>query len=133
MLQDKVRSHAKIDVRTGVAVTEFLGAPTLEGIVVKDVATGESETIHPAGAFVFVGLDPNTAFLKGVVDLDPAGFVVTDQTWMTSVPGIFAAGDLRAGSTKQLAAAVGEGTTALLNVRAFLQNHHHLAVVDPDS
>jgi thioredoxin reductase (NADPH) len=70
---------------------------------------------------VFVGLDPNTGFLKGTIDLDQSGFVLTDQTLQTSKPGVFAAGDVRSGSTKQLAAATGEGATALLMVRQYLQ------------
>jgi thioredoxin reductase (NADPH) len=70
---------------------------------------------------VFIGLSPNTAFLRGAVDLDETGFVLTSDTFETSMPGVFAAGDVRDGSTKQLASAVGEGTTALLMVRNYLR------------
>ncbi len=66
-------------------------------------------------------MDPNTSFLKGTVDLDRWGFVVTDDTLQTSLPGVFAAGDVRAGSTKQLGSAIGEGITALLMVRQCLE------------
>lgn len=69
----------------------------------------------------FIGMDPNTSFLKGTVDLDRWRFVVTDDTLHTSLPGVFAAGDVRAGSTKQLGAAIGEGITALLMVRQYLE------------
>ncbi len=67
---------------------------------------------NPAAAFVFIGLTPNTGFLEGTLDMDEQGFIVTDETLQTSVPGVFVAGDARRGSTKQLASAVGEGVTA---------------------
>ena len=70
--------------------------------------------------FVFIGLDPNTAFLQGIVDLDERGFVATDLAFMSSVPGVFAAGDVRGGSTKQLASAVGEGAAAAIQIRGYL-------------
>ncbi len=76
---------------------------------------------HPAAAFVFIGLTPNTGFLKDAVETDKYGFIVTDETFQTSIPGVFAAGDVRRGSTKQLASAVGEGVTALLMARQHLQ------------
>jgi thioredoxin reductase (NADPH) len=77
--------------------------------------------VHAASAaFVFVGLDPNTSFLDGIVDLDDRGFIVTDRMMETSLHGVFAAGDVRAGSTKQLAAAVGEGAAVALQIRAHL-------------
>jgi thioredoxin reductase (NADPH) len=70
--------------------------------------------------FVFVGLEPNTLFLRGVVDLDEAGFVRTSPTLETSQSGVFAAGDARLGSTKQLVSAAGEGATAALMIRQYL-------------
>jgi len=94
-------------------------APVVDGEVDASAATD-----HPtAAAFIFVGLDPNTGWLDGLVDLDPQGFVVTDRVMETSVPGVFAAGDVRAGSTKQLASAVGEGAAVALQIR------HHLDTV----
>jgi thioredoxin reductase (NADPH) len=78
---------------------------------------------------VFIGLDPNTAFLRGTLELDRWGFVVTDARFQTSLPGVFCAGDVRQGWTKQLSSAVGEGIAALLMVRAYLQEHHHLMQV----
>ena len=77
-------------------------------------------------SFVFIGLDPNTEFLDGQVELDSRGFIVTSDTFETSIAGVFAAGDVRERSTKQLGAAVGEGVAALLQVRAYLQKHGHL-------
>ena len=71
--------------------------------------------------FVFIGLSPNTDLVKGKVEFDRYGFVLTNPALMTSLPGLFAAGDVRAGSTKQAAAAVGEGATAALAIREYLK------------
>jgi len=81
---------------------------------------------HPAAAFVFIGLTPNTAFLRGAVELDEWGFINTNDAFQTSMSGVFAAGDVRAGSTKQLGSAVGDGIAALLQVRRHLERHHHM-------
>jgi thioredoxin reductase (NADPH) len=88
--------------------------------VLEDLETGALDEHHPAGVFVFIGLDPNTAFLQGIVDLDERRFVATDPAFMSSLPGVFAAGDVRAGSTKQLASAVGEGAAAAIQIRGYL-------------
>jgi len=82
---------------------------------------GGEEEAHPAAVFVFIGLQPNTRFLQNVVELTEAGFIATSPTLETNVAGIFAAGDARAGSTKQLVSAAGEGATAALMIRQFLQ------------
>jgi thioredoxin reductase len=76
--------------------------------------------ITPAAAFVSIGLDPNTAFLRESLELDRWGFLSTDHELSTSIPGVIAAGDVRAGSMKQLGAAIGEGISALLHVREYL-------------
>jgi thioredoxin reductase (NADPH) len=70
---------------------------------------------------VFIGLDANTGFVKGSVDLDDRGLIVTDMGLQTSLPGVFAAGDVRSGSTKQLASAVGEGAAAAIGIRMYLE------------
>ncbi len=132
LLQDKVRHHPQFEVHTGVRVVELRGQGRLEAVVVQEEATGALHTWHPAAVFVFVGLDPNTAFLAGTVTLDRSGFVETDIAYRTSLAGLFAAGDVRSGSTKQLAAAAGEGVAALLAVREHLQQHAHLARVPMD-
>jgi thioredoxin reductase (NADPH) len=125
LLQDKVRSHPQFVVHTNTQVVELKGKRKLKEVVARDRATGEEHRWHPAAVFVFIGLDPNTAYLKGAVDLDRWGFVDT-RAHQTSMPGVFCAGDVRAGSTKQLGAAVGEGISALLEIREYLQEHHHV-------
>ena len=121
LLQEKIRAHPKFDIRTNTEVLEFRGEGKLRSILVRDRGTGATEELPTQGAFIFIGLTPNTAFLKGAVELDRWGFVVTDNTHQSSLPGVFAAGDVRMGSTKQLASATGEGVTALLMARQHLQ------------
>ncbi len=128
LLQDKVLNHPQMEVHTNTEVTEFRGNGKLSAIVLKDTVTGEERVFQPAAAFIFIGLDPNTAFLKGAVELDRWQFVATDDTLQTSLPGVFAAGDVRAGSTKQLGAAIGEGITALLMVRRYLEKSADMPV-----
>ncbi len=127
LLQDKVRNHPQFVVHTNTEIVELRGKGRLDEVVARDRGTGEEFHWHPAGAFVFIGLDPNTGFLKGSIELDSWGFIVTDGRFQTSVPGIFAAGDVRQGSTKQLGSAVGEGIAALLMVRQFLKEHGHVS------
>ena len=127
VLQDKAAAHPQMDIRLNTTVREFRGNGKLDSVLVEDVRTGEQDVLRPAGVFVFIGLDPNTAFLSDVVELDQRGFIVTgsgpDSLPMeTSRHGIFAAGDARAGSTKQVAAAVGEGAAALIGIRAHMED-----------
>ena len=115
---DKVMNHPKIEVRFGVQVKKFLGSKHLEGVVIQ-TPKGE-ETLQPSAAFVFIGLKPNTDFLKGTVALTKEGFIDAPD-FHASLKGVFAAGDARAGSTKQVASAVGEGAAAALAVRHYLE------------
>lgn len=92
----------------------------VESLTVKNLPDGREEGIAVSGVFIFVGVEPNTGFLRGVVDLDDAGYVLTDPGTRTSVPGVFAAGDCRSGNLRQISAACGEGTAAALGARGFL-------------
>ncbi len=134
LLQDKVYSHPQFEVHTNTEVIELkANGNKLGSVVTKDRATGVETSFSPAAAFVFIGLTPNTGFLKDVVDLDRFGFITTDDVLQTSIPGVFAAGDVRTGSTKQLGAAVGEGIAALLHVRQYLQKQAHVSRKEAES
>jgi thioredoxin reductase (NADPH) len=119
--RDKVQHDPRIDIRYRATVQAFGGTGKLESVLLRDLDTGATEELHPAAAFLFIGLLPNTAFLGDEVRLDEAGFIVTGPTLETSLPGVFAAGDARAGSTKQLVSAAGEGATAALMIRELLR------------
>ena len=121
VLQDKVLNHPAMEVRLQTTVEEFKGEGRLSGVVIRDLKSGQTEELHPDGVFVFIGLLPNTSFLQDTLDLDRWGFIETSNTLETSVKGIFAAGDARQGSTKQVASATGEGATAALMIRQYLE------------
>jgi thioredoxin reductase (NADPH) len=129
ILQDKVRNHPKMEVWTSASVKAFKATQSgkLETVVIEHRDTGETAEYHPAGVFVFIGLDPNTAFVQGQVALDERGFVVTDQMFSTNINGVFAAGDVRQGSTKQLASAVGEGAAVAIQIRGYLDGMEAMA------
>lgn len=118
---EKVQENPNIDVITGVTPAEFRGGDKLEAVVLKDVKTGETREITPAGVFVFIGLSPNSDVVRDLVATDERGFIVTDEALMTSVPGVFAAGDVRQGSTKQAASAAGEGAAVALAIRRYVE------------
>ena len=121
ILVEKIRNHPKVQVRYRTAVEEFRGDGKFDGIRVRHLDTGAAEELAPGGVFVFIGMEPNTQFLKGAIDLDPWGFVRTGPNLESSLKGVFACGDVRAGSTKQVASAAGEGATAALMVREHLK------------
>ena len=121
ILREKAADHPGLEVRLRTQVQEFRGSPKLESIITVDDCGRVSE-IPAAGAFIFIGLDPNTSFLEGSVELDNRRAIQTGPSMETSVDGVFAAGDARSGSTKQLTAAVGEGATAALMIREYLKN-----------
>ena len=141
VIREKALSHPQVDVRFHTEVVEFEGNKgKLTGVTIKNNQTGATEKIQPAGVFVFICQTPNTAFLKeSGIRLDRWGYIVTGHDLVhggecpagyekrepsileTSIPGIFAAGDVRAGSTKQVASASGEGATAALLAREYLK------------
>ncbi|PKN94684.1 MAG: pyridine nucleotide-disulfide oxidoreductase [Chloroflexi bacterium HGW-Chloroflexi-6] len=123
ILQDKVTEKENMSVTVNHAVKEMrIKKNQLDAVIVEDRATGEQKEWHYDGVFVFIGFSPNSELAKGKADLDQWGSVVTDKTLMTSIPGLFAAGDVRAGSTKQAASAAGEGATAALMIRQYLSD-----------
>ncbi len=123
VIAEKVRAHPQIEVITSASPSEFKGTDRLETVVVKNVDTGEETEMHPSGVFVFIGLSPNTGFVKDLVQTDEFGFIRAEDNLETSLHGVFAAGDVRCGSTKQAASAAGEGAAAALGIRKYLESH----------
>lgn len=124
IIQEKVASLPNMSVTTNHAIKELIVRDKnhLDGIKVEDRSTGEIKIWHYDGVFIFIGLLPNSDLLSSKIELDKMGFVVTDKTLMTTIPGLFVAGDVRSGSTKQAAAAAGEGATAALMIRDYIRS-----------
>jgi thioredoxin reductase (NADPH) len=111
LLQDRTHSTDKISFRWNTVVRAIGGEGTVQHVQLEDVKTGEQSKLDTTGVFPFLGLDPNTQFLSGLVPLNERGQIITDLCMRTAVPGIFAAGDVRHASVRQLAAlsAMGHG------------------------
>ena len=120
ILQNLVSNNEKIKVHLNVEVNEIHGDGMVEGISLIDLLSGESTRVHMDGVFIFVGLTPNSDFIKGLVDTDKGGHIQTDINLETSEKGIFAAGDIRANSASQLISSAGDGVTAAVNVKKYL-------------
>jgi thioredoxin reductase (NADPH) len=121
---DKAMESPEIEVRFNTGIVEFKGQNNhLDTVVVKNSQTGEVEELHLPGVFVFVGLSPNSKPFTDVAKVDAQGFILTGIDFQTSTEGIFAAGDVRSGSTKQLVSAAGEGAAAALAIREHLRGH----------
>jgi len=129
VLQERVRSDPQFAIRTGVDIVKLEGSRgAFTAVVARDRDSQETLRFPAAAVFVFIGMKPNNGFLGEAVERDVGGFLVTSPTMETSMAGVFAAGDVRSGSTKQLGSAVGDGIAALLMTRRYLEAHRHKAV-----
>jgi thioredoxin reductase (NADPH) len=134
VLVERVRSDPQFTIHTGMDIVELEGKRgRFAAVVARERGSDETLRFPAAAAFVFIGLKPNSGFLGDEVQRDAGAFLVTSPTMETSMPGVFAAGDVRAGSTKQLGSAVGDGIAALLMTRRYLEFHHHKAVALADA
>ncbi len=128
VLQEELQKYVdegKVTIHLATSTDEIIGDDT--GVTkVTGTQDGKKKEFATDGVFVFVGLMPNSQFLKDSgVELDSIGFVKTDESLQTAVKGIFAAGDIRSGATMQIASAAGEGATAALKIREYLEGREH--------
>jgi thioredoxin reductase (NADPH) len=139
-LIERIERTGNIELLSHIGVRELMGDGALKGVVVEDNRSGERRTLHAGALFVFIGADANTGWLKGTIALDERGFVPTGSAldrsaldshiWNglsrepfmleSSQPGVFAVGDVRSGSVKRVASAVGEGSMAVRFVHQYL-------------
>ena len=121
ILQERLFSNPKIEVIWNRTVRQFKGGPQgLEKLELVDTVTGAEHVLEATGAFVFIGFQPNTGLVKQHAVHDPNGYLITDDRMMTSIPGLFAAGDVRSQLTRQITTAVGDATTAAIAVEKYL-------------
>ena len=120
--QERAFASPKIDFLWDTIVEEIKGNQTVESVLVKNVKSGEVTEVPTEGVFMFIGIEPKTTFLEGVVELDEHGYIIVDENKLqTSVEGIFAAGDARKKLLRQVATAVGDGATAAFAVEKYLE------------
>jgi thioredoxin reductase (NADPH) len=115
---DRLAALPNVETALNTEVVQIVGSGTVSSIVLRSNGATRSQDV--AGVFVYVGLEPNTAFVRDVVELDPSGHVAVDAHLQSSVPGVFAAGDIRQGSARQLVAAAGDGASAAVFAARYL-------------
>jgi len=121
VLQQRAFAQPKLEFIWNTVVDEIVGDKVLKGLRLRNVKTGELSNLDVAGVFVAVGLTPNSRCFRGIVEVDDLGHIIVDGTMSTSAPGVFAAGDIRTNSARQIAAAVGDGAIAAISVFRYLQ------------
>jgi Thioredoxin reductase len=122
-MQRRVLTHPKINVIFDSVVEDVVGTNKLEGVVVKNLVTGERTHLAVAGLFVTIGHEPNTKLFRGQLELDEKGYIrVYDQTTRTNVEGVFAAGDVRDPRYRQAVTAAGDGCKAAMDAEKYLES-----------
>ena len=121
--EDKIRETSNIELVTKSVIDEIRGGNAgMDSVIVRHVESGETRVIEAEGLFVYVGMLPVSSFVPSEVTLDAAGFIVTDAEMATSVPGFFAAGDVRSKRCRQVSSAVGDGATAATAALTYLEH-----------
>ncbi|MCS6801567.1 MAG: thioredoxin-disulfide reductase [Chloroflexota bacterium] len=121
VLQERAFANPKISFLWNTVVDRIEGDTAVNALVLRNVRSGEQFTLNVGGVFIFIGYRPNTAFLGGQVALDANGYIVTDEAMRTNLPGVFAAGDVRQKTLRQITTAVADGSIAALSADAYLK------------
>jgi len=129
VLQQRAFAQPKLEFIWNTVVEEILGEKLLSGLKLRNVKTGQSSILKVAGVFVAVGLMPNSQQFSNILEVNDTGYIVTDETMSTSTAGIFAAGDIRRNSPRQVAAAVGDGATAAVSAFKYVQEAGDGAII----
>jgi thioredoxin reductase (NADPH) len=124
LLQERALSEEKITLVWETIPLRILGQNSVEAIEMRNVKTGDVQRKEVKGVFVFIGTIPNTELVKDSVKLDENGFILTDDNMQTSIPGVFAAGDIRSKLFRQISTAVGEGAAASYSAERYLESLH---------
>jgi thioredoxin reductase (NADPH) len=120
ILQERARANPKIELCLNSIATDIIGPARVTGVKIKDVVTGASSVIKCDGAFIFIGITPNSDIVKDLVKLDDKGYVISDDDMRTSCEGIFACGDVRKKTLRQVVTATGEGATASFSAEHYV-------------
>ncbi len=121
ILAEKLFANEKVEVIWNSVVTEIRGGESVEEITIRDVKTQEERALKVNGVFIFIGVRPNSLFVKDLLDLDANGFIITNENMETNVPGIFAAGDVRRKLLRQVITACADGAIAVYSAENYLE------------
>lgn len=120
IVQERAFRNGKMEFLWNKRPLEIKGKDQVENIIIEDVKTGEHSEVKVDGVFVYVGANPNTAFLKNLVDRDAAGFILTDEALSAKTKGLFVAGDVRKKTLRQISTAVGDGALAAVSLERYI-------------
>ena len=123
ILQQRAFNNPKIEFIWNTVVEEIIGEPVVKKVRTRNVLTGEEQTLETDGVFIFIGHEPNSAMFEGQLAMDEAGYLITDKYMQTSVPGVFAAGEIQDPIWRQIATSVGQGTAAAMAATRWLEAH----------
>ena len=121
ILQERLQNSEKTDFLLNHMLTSINGEDLVSSVTVKNRQTNEEKKLEVSGVFIYIGFLPNSKFLEGVVKLDTSGYVITNENMETSVPGIYAVGDVRSKKVRQIDVACGEGTIAAISARDYIK------------
>jgi len=121
ILQERALNNPKIEMVWNTVVTEIRGEHKVESLVLKNVQDQSESILKTDGIFVLIGTDPNTEFLRGVVALDPSRYIITDEDMQTNVPGVYAAGDCRRKTLRQMVTAAADGAIAAVMAEQYIE------------
>jgi thioredoxin reductase (NADPH) len=120
VVQEKARAQPKIEFLLDTVVKAIEGKDSVQRLVLQNVKSGKQSTLDVSGVFMAIGLKPNTGYLTNLLPLDKQGAIITDGQMKTRIDGIFAAGDIRSGSIRQVVAAAGDGAIAAISAKNFI-------------
>lgn len=123
-LQEKAFANSKIKFIWDSVVDEAIGDEILEGLVVRNVKTGEKTNVKFDGCFVFVGYNPISQLFEGKINMDKNGYIITDEDMRVNIPGVYAAGDIRVKSLRQVITAAADGAIAATTAEAYISTLH---------
>ncbi|MFC1963966.1 NAD(P)/FAD-dependent oxidoreductase [Chloroflexota bacterium] len=123
VLQERVKENPAIEVLCGTQITAIRGQEQVESIDIIKGPGGEQSSLAVTGVLMHIGIEPNSDYLKGIILLNEQGQVIVNEWMATGVPGVFAAGDIRANSSQQISTAVGDGATAAMTLIRYLNKH----------
>jgi len=132
ILQERAFNNDKLEIIWNSVLTEIKGTSSVEQVILKDVRTGKEESMPADGCFIWIGIIPNIALLDNGLKLDANGFILTDFNMQTSVPGVFAAGDVRATPLRQVSTAVGDAAIAATAAEQYIESGKAQSVKDSD-
>jgi thioredoxin reductase (NADPH) len=121
LLQDRVKANPKIEIISQAVIESINGSSGVESVTINNIPSGERSVLSLQGLFIYIGLSPNTQYLRDLLPLDTAGHIPTDLLMRTTVRGILAAGDIRQHSAAQLISSAGDGATAAISAQRYIE------------